>query len=158
MAAEFPKWTTGWTVFSPAAGDLFSNGTVDIVSVTREGYLMAWSTKGPESANDQWWRYSHDEWNTSNYEAVTRPPGAIRNAQWKKSAAKLTFTAPGSTWYEGTPSSYRLTLEPQGTTVTAPATVAAGSTQEVPVPAGTRSVGIQAVGPTGLLGLQSVLK
>jgi hypothetical protein len=158
MAAEFPKWTTGWTLFSPSAGDLLSNGKVDVVSVTREGYLFSWSTKGPESGNDQWWHDSHDEWNTGNYEAVTRPPGAIRDAQWRKGASDAKFTAPGSTWYEGTPSSYRVTLEPQGTTVTAPATVAAGSTQEVQVPSGTKSVSIQAVGPTGLLGLQSVLK
>ena len=78
----FPKWTTGWTLFSPAAGDLLSNGDVDLVSTTREGYLFAWGTKGPESENDQWWRAQHDEWNTGNYEAVTRPPGAIRKARW----------------------------------------------------------------------------
>ncbi len=158
MAAEFPKWTTGWTVFSPSAGDLLSNGHTDIVGVTREGYLMAWATKGAESANDQWWRYSHDEWNTSNYEAVTRPPGAIRNARWKRGSTKATFVAPGSTWYEGTPSSYRVTVEPQDTTTAVAATVPAGETQEVPIPAGARRVGIQAVGPTELLGLQSWVK
>ncbi len=158
MAAEFPKWTTGWTLFSPSAADLLSNGKVDVVSVTREGYLIAWSSKGPESADNQWWRYAHDEWNTGNFEAVTRPPGAIQGGHFSKSAGKATFTAPGSTWYEGTPSSYRLTLQPQGSTVSAPASAAAGSTQEVPVPAATKQVTVQAVGPTGLLGSPVTLK
>jgi hypothetical protein len=152
MAGEFPKWTSGWTVFSPAAGDLFSNGKVDLVSVTREGYLFAWSTKGPQSANDQWWRYSHDEWNTGNYEAVTRPPGAIRSPSWSAGTDTATFTAPGSTWYEGKPSSYKLTLEPQDTTETVSAAASAGATETIHAPAGTTRVGIQAVGPSGLLG------
>ncbi len=152
LAEGFPKWTTGWTLFSPAAGDLFSSGDVDVVANTREGYLFAWGTNGPQSENTQWWRAQHDEWNSGNYASVTRPPGAIRKAHWKAGAASAKFTAPGSTWYEGTPSSYQLKLEPQGTTVSAPATVPAGSAQKLAIPAGTTRVGIQAVGPTGLLG------
>lgn len=152
----FPKWTTGWTVFSPSTGDLLSDGRVDLVSTTREGYLMVWTTSGPAKGNDQWWRYSHDEWNTSNYEAVTRPPGVIRAPSFNSSSATVSFTAPGSTWYEGTPSSYLLALQPQDTTETAPASAAAGSTQTLQLPAGTTSVAIQAVGPSGLLG-QAVL-
>ncbi len=152
MAAEFPKWTSGWTVFSPSAGDLFSNGKVDLVSTAREGYLFAWGTKGPESGNHQWWRYSHDEWNTSNYEAVTRPPGALRNATWNAGTGTATFTAPGATWYEGKPTSYQLALEPQDKTETVPASAGAGATEVIHAPAGTTRVGIQAVGPSGLLG------
>jgi hypothetical protein len=152
MAEGFPKWTTGWTVFSPAAGDLLSNGKTDIVSTTREGYLFAWPTNGPASANSQWWRYQHDEWNTGNYEAVTRPPGVIRNGSWSASTRTATFTAPGAMWYEGKPSSYEVTLEPQATTETVPATAAAGATETIHAPAGTTGVVIQAVGPSGLLG------
>jgi hypothetical protein len=152
MAEGFPKWTTGWNLYSPAAGDLLSNGHTDIVSTTREGYLFAWSTNGPANENNQWWRAQHDEWNSGNYEAVTRPPGVIRSGHWEPGASEAKFTAPGSTWYQGTPSSYQLKLEPQGTTISAPATVPAGSTQKLAIPAGTTRVGIQAVGPTGLLG------
>ena len=148
----FPKWTTGWTLFSPAAGDLLSDGKVDLVSTTREGYLFVWTTKGPERENTQWWHTQHDEWNTGNYEAVTRPPGAIRTASWRVGSSSAKLTAPGSTWYEGTPASYQLRLEPEDTTVSAPATVPAGRTQKITIPAGTTRVGIQAVGPTGLLG------
>jgi hypothetical protein len=73
MAPGFPKWTTGWNVFSPVAGDVLSNGHVDLVSTLREGYLFAWATNGPASANNQWWRAQHDEWNSGNYETVTHP-------------------------------------------------------------------------------------
>jgi hypothetical protein len=152
LAKGFPQWTTGWNLYAPTAGDLLSDGKVDIVSTTREGYLFAWSTEGPESENTQWWRAQHDEWNTGNYEAVTRPPGVIRKAHWAPGAKSASFTAPGSTWYEGTPSSYQLKLEPQGTTINAPASAPAGSIQKLAVPAETTRVGIQAVGPTGLLG------
>jgi hypothetical protein len=145
MASGFPKWTTGWNLFSPAAGDLFSNGHVDLVTTTREGYLLAWSTNGSASANAQWWRLQHDEWNTGNYQTVTRPPGAILGAAFTPATGSLTFKAPGSSWYSGKPTSYRITLEPQSRTLTVPATVPAGSTQTIKVPAGTRRVGVQAV-------------
>jgi hypothetical protein len=147
----FPKWTTGWNLFSPAAGDLLSSGRVDVVSATREGYVFAWSTGGPTAGNDQWWRYQHDEWNSGNYASVTRPPGAIRGAHWSPGQSTITFTAPGAVWYAGTPAAYRLTLEPGGTQ-TAPATAPACATESLPVPAGTERVSIQAVGPSGLLG------
>lgn len=75
LANGFPKWTTGWTVFSPSAGDLLGTGTVDLASVTREGYLFVWRTPGKASANDQWWRAQHDEWNSGNYGAKTRTSG-----------------------------------------------------------------------------------
>jgi hypothetical protein len=122
------------------------------MSVTREGYLFAWETNGPASANTQWWHTQHDEWNTGNYEAVTRPPGAIQGAHWYPRLRTARFIAPGATWYEGKPSSYQVTLEPGHTTLSMRATVSAGQTQTLRTPAGTTSVAIQAVGPTGLLG------
>ena len=69
-APGFPKWTTGWTVFSPSSGDLFGDGGNELVSTTREGYLFVWTTKGKASGNDQWWRWQHDEYNSGNYETV----------------------------------------------------------------------------------------
>jgi hypothetical protein len=72
MAPGFPKWTTGWDVFSPAAGDVLSSGSVDLLTTTREGYLFGWATPGRASANTEWWRAQHDEWNSGNYGTVTR--------------------------------------------------------------------------------------
>jgi hypothetical protein len=70
----------------------------------------------------------------------------------------MTFAAPGSSWYAGMPASYRLTIEPQGQTLSRPATVPAGGTQTLAVPAGTQRLGIQAVGPTGILGAPARLE
>ena len=78
QAQGFPKFHTGWTLWSPAAGDLDSDGDVEIVSLTREGYLMVWQTPGDAASNTEWWRYHHDEWNTGRYGTDTRPPGTLR--------------------------------------------------------------------------------
>ena len=66
-APRFPKWTTGWTFFAPSCGDLLGNGRVDLVSATREGYLMAWGTGAPSAASDQWPRWHRDDANTGEY-------------------------------------------------------------------------------------------
>jgi len=42
-AAGFPKFTGGWIFSAPAVGDLDGDGKLDLVTVTREGYLFAWS-------------------------------------------------------------------------------------------------------------------
>ncbi|SOD70338.1 hypothetical protein SAMN05892883_0057 [Jatrophihabitans sp. GAS493] len=152
-ASGFPKFTTGWNVFAPAAGDLLGNGHTDIVTTTREGYLFAWSTAGKASGNDQWWRWQHDERNTGNYGTVTRPPGAVRSLSWSPGATTASFLAPGSTWYAGTPAAYLVTAQPSGVTTRVSASAAAGSTQRVAVPKGSTAVSIQAVNSAGLLGL-----
>ena len=72
MASGFPKWTTGWTVFSPTAGDLFGDGKVELVVMTREGYLMAWKTDGVP-AGLEWWRAGHDEWNSGRWGTTITP-------------------------------------------------------------------------------------
>jgi hypothetical protein len=72
MAPGFPKWTTGWTVFSPAAGDLLGDGSVELVTTTREGYLMVWKTAGVKSGLE-WWRAGHDEWNTGRWGTTIGP-------------------------------------------------------------------------------------
>jgi hypothetical protein len=45
-AAGFPKFTGGWIFSAPAVGDLEGDGGLDVVAVTREGYLFAWDV-GP---------------------------------------------------------------------------------------------------------------
>jgi len=41
-AEGFPKFTGGWIFSAPAVGDIDGDGELDLVSVTREGYLFAW--------------------------------------------------------------------------------------------------------------------
>lgn len=66
QATAFPKFTTGWTVFSPTAGDLDADGDVEVVTVTREGYVMAWETNGTADALE-WPTYHHDMQRTGRY-------------------------------------------------------------------------------------------
>ena len=46
-AAGFPKFTGGWIFSAPAVGDLDGDGRLELVSVTREGYLFAWELPPP---------------------------------------------------------------------------------------------------------------
>lgn len=155
MVPGFPKWTPGWNLFSPTADDLLSDGRVDLVSTTREGYLMVWQTSAPASADDQWSRWHHDLYNSGNAGVVADPPGAPRDLQWAPGGATARFVAPGARWYSGQPSAYQVTGTLAGGATWSrrePATVPAGGVQQLAVEKGTRQLTVQAVGPTGLLG------
>ena len=146
MPGGFPKFTTGWALWSPSSGDLLSDGHTDVVQLTREGYIFAWRTDGTYAGDQEWWAGHHDEWRTGRYGVDSRPPGAIRNA--RLSSSKLTFTAPGGDWYDGQAAGYRVSFSGQPVPATAPA----GSQQSITVPAGVTSVTIQAVDQAGNLG------
>jgi hypothetical protein len=45
-APGWPKFTGGWTLFTPAAADLDGDGVIEIAATTREGYLFVWRTRG----------------------------------------------------------------------------------------------------------------
>ncbi len=152
QAAGFPKFTGGWTLFSPSVGDLDGDGHTDLVATTREGYLFAWKTDGKPDAES--WTYHHDEWRTGRYGTDTRPPGAIRSAH--RDGGTVTFTAPGDDWYAGRATTYRITADGVTTTSVA-ATVDAGATQTLAVPSGAQKVVIQAVDDAGNLGLPTTL-
>jgi hypothetical protein len=133
--AGFPKFTTGWVLFAPAVGDLDSDGKNEIVALTREGYVFVWKTDGKASANAEWWRAGHDEWNTDAYGTDTRPPGEV--SRWRFRDGKLEIRAPGDDWYEGTPARYRVRLASDpcagpGRVRTFRATVPAGRWQRIP--------------------------
>jgi hypothetical protein len=151
-APGFPKFTGGWTTYSPTAGDLFGDGHTDLVTITREGYLFAWATGGSASTPGQWWRFRHDEWNSGNYDLSTRPPGVVRDPVWAPGDPFVRFVAPGGEWYDGGASYYQLTVQPGGKSMRVPAHVVAGDLQSLAVPEAAQSVTIQAVGTGGLLG------
>ena len=144
QAAGFPKFHTGWALWSPSTGDLDSDGDTEVVMLTREGYLFVWSTPGLSAANDQWWHASHDEWNTGLYGLDTRPPGVVRNVTWTSGATSASFVAPGDDWYTGSADEYFISFLPGNTTVTVPATAPSGSVQSVSVPPGTTKFFIRA--------------
>ena len=151
QAAGFPKFFSGWNLWAPSAGDLLSNGHTAIVTLSREGYVFAWSTPGVASGNNEWWHADHDERNTGTYGVDTRPPGVARNVQWAHNT-QATFVAPGDNWYSGTVAKYRVTFLPSNTIANVLPTGPAGTTQSIAVPAGTTSFTVQATDAAGNLG------
>jgi hypothetical protein len=149
QAPGFPKFNTGWSVFAPAVGDLRGGGTNDVVELTREGYVFAWSTHGLASANSEWWTYRHDEHRTNQYGLDTRPPGALLRA--KLAGSTLSFTDPGGDWYSG--AADHLLVSVDGARHSAPVRGPAGTADSVAVPPGAKVVTVQAVDAAGNLGL-----
>jgi hypothetical protein len=76
-ASGWPKFTDGWMVGTPAVGDVDGDGRLEVVAVTREGWLFVWRTAGDECGDIPWRRWHHDEWGSGNYGTDARPPTAI---------------------------------------------------------------------------------
>jgi hypothetical protein len=106
---DWPKFTGGWNQTTPAIGDADGDGDLDVTGYTREGWSFLWDTGsdacGSESspANNEWWTYHHDEFNSANYGIDARPPGAAEGleAQRDGSTVTLSFKAPGDDWMCG---------------------------------------------------------
>jgi hypothetical protein len=158
MVPGFPKYDGGWVTESLSAGDLLSNGHVDIVAVTRDGYLMAWQTPGLDSGNNSWWHAYGNEYNSNSYPLDTRPPGAILNAFWNYAKGVIYFKSPGANWYYGTVSHFDVTFEPSGATESINAGGSAGVVMQIKVPSGQLLAKIQAVNSDGLLGQVRIVR
>lgn len=153
QAEGFPKFTAGWSLWSPAAGDLDGDGRTELVSVSREGYLYAWRTPGRATANVEWWRWHHDEHSSGRYGADTRPPGAIRDL--RAGGGAISLRLPGDDWYTGRAKELRVSVAPRTAGARASQTDAstrivtvageAGDAQRVEVPRGAGRVTVQAI-------------
>jgi Subtilase family len=157
----WPKWTGGWSLFTPAIGDLLGNGHNTVVVGLREGWLHAYATPGLASANNDAWHWHQNDRNTGHYGDDTRPPmipGALH-----QQGSNVCWIAPGGDWNVGTAASYDLrTFKRQPTPETfaskgkplagAPAPAPAGTSQCAPVPL-TRAraiwVGLRAIDAAG---------
>ncbi len=64
----FPKFTGGWVIASPAVGDLDGDGSFEVVTLTRNGWLYAWKTGASTENRLDWNGYGHDLRNTNNHE------------------------------------------------------------------------------------------
>jgi len=148
QAAGFPKFHTGWVLYAPSVGDLDGDGRTDVVAATREGYLMAWGTKGrAERGNEEWWAYRHDERNTSRHGVDTRPPGAPRDLALGRDRRSVQFRAPGDDWYAGRAARYEITAG--GRTFSARPSGEAGRTESIALPSAARRVTVSAEDDAG---------
>ncbi|MFN2590426.1 MAG: FG-GAP repeat domain-containing protein, partial [Actinomycetota bacterium] len=148
QAPGFPKFTTGWSVLAPSIADLNGDGRVEVVTMAREGYLFAWRTPGLASANAEWWRNRHDEWNTANYGTDARPPGAPLDVEWNPETGVVRFVAAGDDWGVGQVEAYRVRVGPRWLVVRA--TVSGGEVQRLSLPPGASA--IQALDEAGNVG------
>jgi len=152
-AGGFPKFMGGWALYAPSAGDLFGDGHDDLVTVTREGWLLAWSTSGSAPTTGSWWRAFHDEWNTGNVATDSRSPGIVRTG--KLSGTTLSFVAPGAHWYDGQATSYQLVTVASdgklGEVETLHVEQPAGATVHLAIASGAVAVIVRAVNSDGLV-------
>ncbi|HEX4872490.1 MAG TPA: FG-GAP-like repeat-containing protein [Nevskiaceae bacterium] len=151
-AAGFAKFTTGWKLWAPTVADIDGDGQVEVFSGLREGYVFGWRTPGLASANDQWRKYRHDEWNSGLYGRDTRPPGLITGLSLSADGSRLRFLAPGDDDRLGQAAQYRWVSESGETVATSPASAAAGAEQELEIPAGLTRGFLQAVDEAGNAG------
>ncbi|MCX8071511.1 MAG: S8 family serine peptidase [Candidatus Binatia bacterium] len=66
-APGWPKFTGGWSIGSPAVGDLDADGRLEVAAVTREGGFFIFRTQGRSCGHIPWRQYHHDPWSTGNY-------------------------------------------------------------------------------------------
>ena len=151
QAPGFPKFHTGWEVWGPSIGDLDSDGSSDVVAVTREGYVLAWGTPGDPAGNQEWWSYRHDERNTGRYGVDTRPPGALRRGRAIGKRDVVRFRAPGDDWYAGQAAEYHVVIRLRGggTDTKTVAASPAGRVEEVGLPPRARNVKLFALDEAG---------
>jgi hypothetical protein len=156
--AGWPKWTGGWSLFTPAVGDLLGNGTNTVVVGLREGWLHAYTTPGLPGANDDAWHWHQNEWDTGHYGDDTRPPMKPASLRFT-GPGTICWSAPGNDWNVGTAASYELRAfakpaTPEtwasGSPLTgAPTPAAAGTEQCATISTGAAYVGLRAIDPAG---------
>jgi MYXO-CTERM domain-containing protein len=66
-APQWPKFTDGWIVATPAVGDVDGDHKLEVVVGTRDGNLFAWHTQGSDTGVIEWESYHHDNANTGVY-------------------------------------------------------------------------------------------
>jgi hypothetical protein len=140
QAAGFPKWTGGWSLWSPAVGDMSGTGHTNVVEATREGFIHAYQTGGNGCAgNSEAWHWHQNDWNNGHYGTDTRPPSAITDLSITQQGANdsLSFTAVGDDWKCGTAASYQVFRSSTPITQDNVAQATSVSVTQVPGAAGT---------------------
>ncbi len=160
----WPKFTGGWTVWTPAIGDVYGDGHNEVVASTREGELFVWRTPGRSSSSEAW-NWHQDDWHTGRYGTDTRPPVAPQELT-RVSRTRVCWSAPGEDWSVGRAARYELRAfasrpAPAGFTRGravggVPTPAPSGTQQCASVPASARVVALRAVDHSGLVSLPAV--
>jgi hypothetical protein len=166
LNTRWPKLSADWSVANPAVGSL---GTQDtdasarkvVTTVTRAGTILVYNTDGPACSPSSWPRFHHDNASSGDYRRDAVSPG--RPYDPTVSPGTIAFSAPGDDLLCGTANHYEVVQS--NSTITAanfssgdpvagaPAPQAAGTQQQLTVPAGSkRFIGIRAVDEQGNVG------
>ncbi len=63
----WPKFTNQWMIPIPVAGDIDDDGLLEVVAMSREGFLTVWETNGAATPNAvQWAGFRHDRQRTGS--------------------------------------------------------------------------------------------
>ncbi|TML42118.1 MAG: hypothetical protein E6G27_05490 [Actinobacteria bacterium] len=156
IASGWPKFTGGWSVTTPAVGDFFGDGGLELTMPTREGNLFVWRTQGKACGDLEWPKYQHDLHNSGDYGTDASPPGLVRNLRLQRSGGHrvLSLVAPGDDGYCGTADRYVITVDGAPWPGTPPGPGAAGTAQSVDLGnlgPGSHTVTIQAADRAGNL-------
>ena len=146
----FPKVTGGW-LFAPSA--LSTDGR--LADITREGYLFEWHTSAPAN-QPEWPMFRHDLEDTGNYNFDGTPPAAVSALtlmRVSRGRVRISFAAPGGAGTPAAPVGYVVRANGRrigglGAVVTHGRRVSA----VVALPAGVRTLSIQARNRSGVLG------
>lgn len=98
--ATWPKFTGGWMVGSAAAGDIDGDDKLDVVGITREGNLYAWSTpadyqrSGAKSV--QWASLARDVHRSGNMNSgvATSPKAGACTSEYRGMLEKISLKHP----------------------------------------------------------------
>jgi MYXO-CTERM domain-containing protein len=66
---HWPKFTGGFTLATPALGDIDGDGNLELAAITRDGNLFLWSLQG-RMDSVQWAGFKHDSAGTGNRRLV----------------------------------------------------------------------------------------
>lgn len=112
-ATGWPKYTQKWNMTTPTIGDVDTDGLLEIVMHTREGYLYGWKSKGlpcpDDHPNSDWPKYHHDEHNSGFYGHDSTPPARVSDLTSQAAGddfIRIDFTASGDDWRCGRAGSY----------------------------------------------------
>jgi hypothetical protein len=146
----FPKDTGGW-LFAPAA--LSNDGR--LADITREGYLFEWHTNAPAN-QPEWPMFRHDLEDTGNYNFDGTPPAAVSSltlARVSTGLVRVSFVSPEN-GVQQTAATYVLRIDGRRVDghFTHPVPAGQRVSTVIAVPAGARTLSLQARNRSGVLG------